>query len=53
MIGKRLFSADKWVGRYFHLREAKIYQARRRESIDKHGCPMNRAWVRIEWVSKT
>lgn len=50
MMGiKKFFSADKWIGRYVHLREAKIHQARRRESFGKSGYPMNRVWIRIEW----
>ena len=53
MIGKRkkLFSADKWVGRYIHLREAMIQEALKKESIGKSGYPMNRVWVRIELIN--
>ena len=51
MTEKKLFSADKWVGQRFHLREAEIREARRKESIGKSGYPMNRVWVRIELES--
>ena len=55
MIGKKLFSADKWVGRYFHLREAMIQEALRKESIDVVNAPypMNRVWIRIRWENRS
>jgi len=52
-IRKKFFSADKWVGQRFHLREAMIQEALKKESIGKSGYPMNRVWVRIEWASMT
>jgi len=50
MIGKKLFSADKWVGRYIHLGEAMIQEALRKESISVNapGYPMNMVLIGIK-----
>jgi len=48
---KSFFSADKWVGRYIHLREAKILEALKKESISVKAprYPMNKVRIRIRW----
>ena len=53
MIKKRLFSADKWIGKDFLFREAKIEEALRRESIGVSGYPMNRVSIRIKWENRS
>jgi len=42
---------DKWVGQRFHLREAIIEEALKKESVGKFGYPMNRVKIRIELVN--
>jgi len=52
IIKNKLFGSDKQLEWRFHLGEAKIYEALKKESIKSRGYPMNRVRVVIEWVSK-
>ena len=51
MTGNKPSIIDKWIGQRFHLREAIIQEALKKESVGKSGYPMNRVWVRIELVN--